>query len=311
MPIKTRELVIGIIAILFISGFFFASNIKTLENSVKENYSGDTYQKQSKYINTAALYAQVVPPDGIALPGTWKNIGPKLVASGVIDLEKFRKLYESSGRPLTDEQITFFTEGSNDAIYMTPENGHFILNTLWALGLVNKNNLLSEGLMGQYAENGKAGNLASTGGWDIGTKPGGELLNSAEIIKLTPKQQAIVERVATNSYRPCCNNPTSFPDCNHGAATLGLAELLASQDATEEQIMEAVKAANSIWFSRQYFELAVYFKATEDKDWKDVDPWVIVSQKYSSSSGWGKTHKMLQEMGMLQKASSNGSSCSV
>ncbi|MBU4220439.1 MAG: hypothetical protein KKA10_02255 [Euryarchaeota archaeon] len=307
-------LIIVIISILFISVYLFVSNIKTPESSVIENNSAtlaDTYQKQIKEINTAALYAQVVPPEGVTFPFTWKNIGPRLIASGVIDLEKFRSLYESSGRPLTEEQITFFTEGSNETIYMTPENGHFILNTLWALGIANKNDLLSEGLMGQYAENGKAGNLASTGGWNLGTKPGGELLNSAEIIKLTPKQQAIVERAASNSYRPCCNNPTSFPDCNHGAAALGLAELLASQGATEKQIMEAVKAANSIWFSRQYLELAVYFKVTEGKDWKDVDPQVIVSQKYSSSSGWGIMHKKLKEMGMLQKASSNGSSCSV
>lgn len=307
---------IGIIAILFISGFLFASNFRTEESSIKENYSGtllDSNQSQSKEINTTKLYAQVVPPEGIAFPGTWKNIGPKLIASGVIDLEKFRTLYKSSDRPLTEEQIAFFTEGSNETIYMTPENAHFILNTLWALGLVNKNNLFIEGLMGQYVENGQASNFASTGGWYLGTKPGGELLNSAEIIKLAPKQQLIVERVATNSYRPCCNNPTSFPDCNHGVAALGLAELLASQGATEEQIMEAVKAANSIWFSRQYLELAVYFKATEGKDWKEVDPWVIVSQKYSSSSGWGKMHKKLQEMGMLQRASGNGSgsSCGV
>lgn len=307
-------LIIGIISILFISGYLFALNSKTPESSVKENNSAtlaDAYQKQIKDINTAALYAQVVPPEDIAFPGTWKNIGPQLTSSGVIDLEKFRTLYESSGRPLTEEQITFFTEGSNETIYMTPENGQFILNTLWALGLVNKNNILSEGLIGQYTKKGQAGNLASTGGWSLGTKPGGELLNSAEIIKLTPEQQAIVERVASNSYRPCCNNPTSFPDCNHGAAALGLAELLASQGATEEQIMEAIKAANGIWFSRQYLELAVYFKVTEGKDWKDVDPRVIVSQKYSSSSGWGKMHKELKEMGLLQKASSNGSSCSV
>ena len=307
-------LIIGIIAILLISGCLFASNFKRPESSVKENYSetlADTHQRQSTDNNTAALYAQVVPPGGIAFPGTWNNIGPKLIASGVIDLEKFRTLYESSGRPLTKEQITFFTEGSNETIYMTPENGHLILNTLWALGLVNKNNLLSEGPMGQYAKKGKAGNFASTGGWNLGTKPGGELLNSAEIITLTPEQQAIVERVATNSYRPCCNNPTSFPDCNHGAAALGLAELLASQNATEEQIMEAVKAANGIWFSRQYLELAIYFKATEGKDWKDVDPGVIVSQKYSSSTGWGKIHLKLLQMGLIQKASGNGSGCGV
>lgn len=305
---------IGIIAIILTIGFLISLYSNTPESSRIDNNSGthaDTYEKHIKQINTTLLYTEVVPGEGITLPGTWKNIGPRLIDSGMIDLEKFRALFESSGRPLTEKQIAFFTEGSNETIYMTQENAHFILNTLWALGIVNSNDILSEGLIGEYAKIGKAGNLASTGGWNLGTKSGGELLNSADIIKLTPEQQAIVERVASNSYRPCCNNPTSFPDCNHGAAALGLAQLLASQGASEEQILEAVKAANGIWFSRQYLELAVYFKAMEGKDWKEVEPRIIVSQRYSSSSGWGIMHKELKEMGLLQKASGNGSSCSV
>ncbi len=165
--------------------------------------------------------------------------------------------------------------------------------------------------MGQYIENGQAGNFASTGGWSLGKKPGGELLNSAEIITLTSEQQAVVERVAKNSYRPCCGNPTAFPDCNHGIAALGLAELLASQGASAEQIAAAVKAANGMWFSQQYFELAVYFEATEGKDWNDVDPWVVVSKEYSSSSGWANMHKKLKEMTILPQAPCNGGSCSV
>jgi hypothetical protein len=305
--------IIGIISILVVGGFLVASYSKPTGNPAKE--IGETLvktpQKQSKGIDTKALYTQVVPKEGITFPGTWQNIGPRLVASGAIDLEKFKALYKSSGHPLTEDQITFFTNGSSEAIRITPENSQFILNTLWALGLVNKNKILSEGMMGQYAKKGQAGNFASTGGWSLGKKPGGELLNSAEIITLTPEQQAIVERVARNSYRPCCNNPTSFPDCNHGAAALGLAELLASQGATADQVAAAVKAANSMWFSRQYLELAVYFKATEDKDWKDVDPWVVIGQKYSSSSGWANTHRKLKEMGISLQTQRNGSGCGV
>ncbi|HWR26692.1 MAG TPA: hypothetical protein VN316_02330 [candidate division Zixibacteria bacterium] len=305
---------IGIITILVICGFLLASDFEATGNSMKEisgRTSANSTQKQPKVIDTGELYAQVLPPEGIIFPGTWQNIGPKLVASGAIDLEKFIALYNSSGRPLTEEQIAFFTKGSNETIRMTPENAHFILNTLWALGLVNKNPVLSEGLMVQYITKGEAGNFASTGGWSLGMKPGGELLNSAEIITLTPEQQAVVERVARSSYRPCCGNPTAFPDCNHGAAALGLAQLLASQNATADQIAAALKAANGMWFSQQYFELAVYFKAAEDKDWNDVDPWVVVSKEYSSSSGWANIHKKLNEMSMLPQAPFRGGSCGV
>lgn len=299
-------LILGVIAILILTGFigFIIASKPTVNPEV------GIAQEQLEGIDIETLYSQVVPPEGVILPGTWQNIGPGLVASGAIDLEKFSTLYERYGTPLNEDQMDFFTTGSNETIHITLENAHFILNTLWALGLVNKNNILSSGRIGQYAEEGKAGNLASTGGWNLGTKPGGELLNSAEIIRLTPEQEAIMETVAANSYRPCCNNPTSFPDCNHGAAALGLAELLAYQGATEEQVAAAVKAANSIWFSKQYLELAVYFKVTEGKEWKDVDPEIVISREYSSGSGWGNTHEKLKEMGALPEIESGGGSCS-
>jgi hypothetical protein len=48
-----------------------------------------------------------------------------------------------------------------------------------------------------------------------------------DLIPLTAEQQALVEEVAAEIYRPCCNNSTLFPDCNHGMAMLGFLELLA------------------------------------------------------------------------------------
>ena len=49
------------------------------------------------------------------------------------------------------------------------------------------------------------------------------------LIALTAEEQDLVNRVSLNIYRPCCNNPTYFPDCNHGMAMLGLLELMAAQ----------------------------------------------------------------------------------
>lgn len=44
-----------------------------------------------------------------------------------------------------------------------------------------------------------------------------------------------VEEVAAAVYRPCCNNHTPFPGCNHGMAMLGLLELMAPQRASADE----------------------------------------------------------------------------
>lgn len=82
--------------------------------------------------------------------------------------------------------------------------------------------------------NRKIEDFASTGGWTVGTKPVTELYASLDLIQLTAEQQKMVEEVAAAVYRPCCNNSTLFPDCNHGMALLGLLELMASQRATTD-----------------------------------------------------------------------------
>lgn len=293
----TAILITGVFAVLFLP----VHDLRVPEIS----------RNQPRTVNSTELYTQVVPAEGVTFHGTWQNIGPRLVASGAIDLEKFEYLYASSGRSLTEEQIAFFTRGSNETIRITPKNADFILNILWALGLVNKNNIFDEGPMSQYIAKGRAGVFASTDGWLLGAKSGEELLNSADIINLTPAQQVVVEKIAMNSYRPCCNNPAGFPDCNHGAAALGLVELLASQGATEEQVAAAIKAANSMWFPQQYLELAIYFNATKGIDWNDVDPEMVIGKNYSSISGWLHIHNELKEMGLLPETKGGGGSCGI
>jgi hypothetical protein len=63
---------------------------------------------------------------------------------------------------------------------------------------------------------GKFENFASTGCWSLATKPITNLYASLDLISLTEEQQKLVEEVAKGVYRPCCDNPTHFPDCNHG-----------------------------------------------------------------------------------------------
>ena len=233
-----------------------------------------------------------------------------MLQAGAIDDGQFVEVYESSGRPLSDEQLGILRQGSLAPIVINQQNAYFMLNFFWALGLVNKNPILEQGQMMAGGQQ-EVGNFASTGGWTIGAKAATELYSSVEIVKLTPEQQARLEEVANNVYRPCCGNPTSFPDCNHGMALLGLLELMASQGATVDQMFTAAKQVNAFWFPDQTLELATYFKAVEGKDFKAVDDRRIVGKDFMSGSGFQATHRALVSKGLLPQAPSSGQSCGV
>ncbi len=265
------------------------------------------FQPSTTTTNLSALALAVLPEKGYATNVVWGDIGPKLIESGAIDLEKFKQIYSYQGG-LTQEQLEILTKGSNKKIMINEENAHFVINVLWALGLVNKNKILDEGPMQKYSD-GNIGGYASTGGWTLGKKPSTELYSSTEIVVLNEEQQRVVEEVANNVYRPCCNNPTSFPDCNHGMAALALAEIMASQGASADEIFSALKAFNSFWFPQQYYELALYFKLKEGKEWNDVDAETVLGRAYSSASGWFAVHQWLQEKGALPQLQGGGGSC--
>lgn len=109
------------------------------------------------------MAAQINPVDGYELPARYGKIGPKLLEVGAININEFRKIYQESGRPLSEEQITILTTGSMAPIIINRENQHFLLNLFWAFGLANQNRVLTEGPMMGNGE--KVVNFASTGGW--------------------------------------------------------------------------------------------------------------------------------------------------
>jgi hypothetical protein len=257
-----------------------------------------------------ALAKQVNPPEGFTLPAVYGDIGPQLLQAGAIDDSKFVRVYQASGRPLSEEQLAILRQKGQGPIVINQQNAYFMLNFFWALGLVNKNPILEKG---QMMASGKqqVGNFASTGGWTIGARTATELYASAEIVKLTPEQQARLEEVANNVYRPCCGNPTSFPDCNHGMALLGLLELMASQGASVDQMFTAAKQVNAFWFPDQTFELATYFKAVEGKDFRAVDARRMVGQDFMSGSGFQQVHRTLAARGLLPQAPGKSQSCGV
>lgn len=254
------------------------------------------------------LYEQVNPVDGYTLPVSYEDLGPQLIAAGVIDYDAFRNVMAESGDALGSLQIDILQKGSNEQIIITAENTHFLLNYFWAVGLVNKNSILTDGPIVQNSE-GQIDRFASTGGWTLATKPITDLYASMDLIPLTPEQQARVEEVAAAVYRPCCNNHTLFPDCNHGMAMLGLLELMASQGASVDEMFEAAKYVNAYWFPQQNLETAMYLKAKQNMDFTDADARLVTGAEFSSGSGFAAIHQNLQTSGLLPQAPSQGGGC--
>jgi len=271
---------------------------------------GHSRSNQTASLEMNALMNAVNPKDGFKIQAIYGDVGPRLIAAGAIDLAIFTQLYQQTGQPLSAQEMDVLTKGSPEQITLTRENAHFLLNYFWALGLTNKNAVLNEGPIHQ-ASGGQIDQFASTGGWTMGEKPVTELFSSAEIIPLTTEQQARVEEVAKAVYRPCCDNPTHFPDCNHGMAMLGLLELMATQNASTDEMFQAAKYANAYWFPQQTFEQAIYFNTEQKTDYAEVGAKQVVGMQYSSGSGFKQVHQWLEENGYLENAPGGGNNCGV
>lgn len=238
------------------------------------------------------LKGQVLPQKGYTLGVTWKDIGKQLLDSGVIDKQKYEQLLaQESG---SSDMMKYLNNSSNDHMMINEKNAHFMVNTLWALGLINKSKILDEGQIKTYGK-GDPMNFASTGGWNLGSKPTNELYSSAPLIQLTPEQEQLVKSLAANIYRPCCGNSVAFPDCNHGMAALGYIEAAVKQGLTEARIYQDVLALNSFWFPQQYVNLAAYFNQ-QNKDWKHVDVKVALGVNYSSGQGAARIAESVQNV---------------
>ena len=273
--------------------------------------------KSSPTVTTASttnkdnLFNEINPVDGFEVDASYGNLGPKMTAMGVIDPEKFKSLYEKSNQPLTPEQEDVILKGSNEKIKITRDNSYFLLNFFWAVGLANKSKILDDGDMMKYGGKQGAGNFASTGGWTLGKGDAMSYYSKSTLIPLTKEQEERVDLVASNIFRPCCNNSTAFPDCNHGMALLGVLQLMASNDATESQMYEAGKYFNAFWFPGNYYDMALYFYNKEGKSFKDVDAKTLLSKDYSSASGWQSVKQWLVDKGLVQQPPKQGGGCGV
>lgn len=288
--------------IVFITKFV-KSNIQT-KQAAKTEANAQKVADASR-IN---LFNEINPEKGYELPVTYGQLGPNMLSSGIIDLNKFKNTYENNNQPLNRETLDILTKGSDKRIKITSENSYFLLNFFWAVGLGNNSKILSEGDM---VKDGQAGNFASTGGWTLARGNPMDYYAKSNLIPLTSEQEQLVTKVSSNIYRPCCNNPTSFPDCNHGMALLGALELMASKGATEKQMYNAAKYLNAFWFPGNYFDLALYFKNKTGKNFSQIPGQVILGKEYSSATGWQTAKKWLAEKGLTQEPPKQGGGCGV
>lgn len=240
--------------------------------------------------------------EGSILPIVWGNLGVQMIEAGVIDKEKLESLYANRGG-IGENEKKLLEDLNNGNLKITPENSGFILNLFWALGIGNKNDILENGPMSD-SRYGGADRFASTGGWTLADGNPMNHYSHHSFLFLTPEQQKLVEEVSKNIYRPCCDNSTYFPDCNHGMAMLGLLELMASQGVSEKEMYKTALDVNSYWFPDNYLVISEYFKK-RGIGLDRVGPKEILGANYSSGSGY---QKILAAVEPVQQK--NSGSCS-
>lgn len=290
----------GLVAVVFFSLF----DIRIVPRSGAPALGGESEASSSSSSSSGeALIDEetIAPGEGVTFSAQWGDLGKQMVEKGVIDQELLEQIYASRGGLTPYEKELLYGE-DNKNLFVNKENAPFVLNMLWALGLSNQSRMLDEGPMQDY---GDVGSFASTGGWTLAKGDAMDHYSEHQFIILTPDQEELVAKVAQNIYRPCCNNATHFPDCNHGMAMLGFLELLASQGASEEEMYRQALQLNAYWFPGTYVNIAHYLQK-KGVAWADADPREVLGFQFSSSSGYRQILAAIQP-----QSSGGGGSCSV
>lgn len=305
---KTNFIIISVVIISLLTNIALAAKLNLFEglNLFKKDIPVITTKS-----NNNELFEEINPTAGFQINASLNDLGPKMIKSGVIDLEKFKSVYAKSNQPLTVEQEKILIEGSTDKIKIDRENSYFLLNFFWAVGLNNKSKILDEGDMMKYGGLKGAGDFASTGGWSLAKGATMNYYSKASLIPLTAEQEKLVEKISSNIFRPCCNNSTAFPDCNHGMALLGVLQLMAGNGATESEMYEAGKYFNAFWFPGNYYDLALYFKNKEEVKFSDIDAKLLLSKDYSSATGAQTIKQWLSQQGLVEEPPKTGGGCGV
>ena len=297
---------IVLITLLIIAAFsigMLVNKIALLSQNSKQAQVATQVQEKAKTEaqNLVKIENKVINPNGYNLKISWNNLGKQMIADGVIDEVKLSQ--SITGKDQLTQDYAKYLDGSNQTIYLNSQNSHFWLNVLWGLGLASKNKLLDSGDM---QASGNPANFASIGGYTLGQGDAMIYYSKYSYINLTSSQQATVEEVAGNIYRPCCGNSAAFPDCNHGMAMLGLIELMASQNFSKDDIYKAALAFNEYWFPQTYFSIAYHFEKL-GKDYSKIPAQEILSSTYSSSEGNAKVQQ--ETVGVTWPNQNSGGGC--
>jgi hypothetical protein len=94
-------------------------------------------------------------------------------------------------------------------------------------------------------------------------------------------------------------------------AMLGLLELMASKNASTDELYKAAKYVNAFWYPQQMLEVATAYQAVKNIDFTRAEPKEIVSRPYSSLTGFKAIHQWLAQNGLIEQAPSGGGSCGV
>lgn len=280
-----------------IGGFLLGTYLPKVMSQIK---SGQTATKaKADEVRLQKIQEEVTPRSGFTLPVSWGGLGQKLVEAGVIDEKKFNEAISA-----TADQRKILAGGLEAPVTINSQNSQFVVDLLWAVGLAQKSIVYTQGPLGtQYK--GQEGNFASTGGWTLAEGDAVNYLNKFDLIPLTPDQQNRVAEIAKNVYRPCCDNSTWFPDCNHGMAALAAIEMMVSKDLPDEEIYRNVLKLNSFWFPDTYLTTAFYFDK-QGVSWDKVDVKKVLGKDFSSATG---AQRLQSIVGPLPGKPATGGSC--
>ncbi len=256
-------------------------------------------------INFKAIATEIIPNNSVVLDAHWGHWVKMLISTNALNESILKLALNASGEQLTPYEINILNGTSNANIILNQSNNEFVLIVMWSLGINNNNSVINNGKLTHYG--GSPYNLASTGGYSpLGTLQLGKL----NLISMNPAEQSMVWAITNEVYRPCCDNPTSFPDCNHGAASLGLIELMASQGANKAAILNSLEAFNEFNFPGQYYDDAIFFAAHGVK-FSNVAPETLLDYNFSSFTGYSNVQKYLNKYNLLPLSKGNISGCGV
>jgi len=224
----------------------------------------------------------VLPPDGIETRISFGDALQRIISAGVLLPEKLHAVYAKRGG-MPPWMAALLAGPSEAPIRLGPATANDLLTLLWAVGLATRTPFNADG----PTAGAHLARLASTAGWRLGREANGAAyFDSVDTLKLSPVQAGLVREVAARTYRPCCDNPALFQDCNHGSAMLGLLELGASQGLEHVELERVALAANSYWFPRVYLKTALYFALFEQRPWHALSPRDLLGARYASATGW-------------------------